>query len=365
MLAAIAFDNNIRGMLVILVASVVLIGSIYMLLATNTGLRAGFLIAGAGLFGWLFLMGGVWWMYGIGLKGRDPAWIPLEINYNRASPVDTKVVDSLPTPEALPDPAELMAKYPLLYSLMKASEGKDYTPSSLSKVVTLDTPLVELKKADLESTVRKNLKANSQEYLSGHPEAAAILDGPEDAAIKEINSQARTLRTEIESHLGGWCLLSESDSRRGEAAASSDAALAAAKAFGDTTAPADYTVSNVFFLGGKEPCTPITELSSIQQAWHRIHTTFELKNPKLYSVVIVTRNKVVVTAPGETPAPASIQPGAKSVSVVQMRNLGNKRFIPFVFMLVNGILFAVFAITLHTRDKAAMAARAAFAAEQK
>ena len=49
-LSAIQFDPNIRGVLVVLVGVVVLCGSVYLLLATNTGVRNGFLIALAGLF---------------------------------------------------------------------------------------------------------------------------------------------------------------------------------------------------------------------------------------------------------------------------------------------------------------------------
>ena len=45
------------------------------------------------------------------------------------------------------------------------------------------------------------------------------------------------------------------------------------------------------------------------------------------------------------------EPGATTVSTVMLRNLGNKRLIPFVFTLVNFILFAVFVGQLHHRDK--------------
>ena len=61
-----AWDPTIRGVLVVVTAVVVLSGSVYLLLATNTGARLGFLIAAAGLFGWMTIMGVVWWLYGIG-----------------------------------------------------------------------------------------------------------------------------------------------------------------------------------------------------------------------------------------------------------------------------------------------------------
>ena len=57
-----------------IIAVVVLCGSVYLILATNLGARLGFLVALTGLFGWMMLMGIVWAIYGIGLKGPDPSW---------------------------------------------------------------------------------------------------------------------------------------------------------------------------------------------------------------------------------------------------------------------------------------------------
>lgn len=53
-------------------------GSTYLLLGTNIGARLGFLVAMAGLFGWMASMGAIWWSYGIGLVGELPSWQPAE-----------------------------------------------------------------------------------------------------------------------------------------------------------------------------------------------------------------------------------------------------------------------------------------------
>ena len=82
---AVTWEPEIRGVITVVIAFVALCGSTYLLLATNTGARLGFLIAFAGLFGWMFIMGTIWWVYGIGLKGPEPTWQP-------ASPV-TVVLD--------------------------------------------------------------------------------------------------------------------------------------------------------------------------------------------------------------------------------------------------------------------------------
>ncbi len=77
-LLAIGWEPELRGILIVIIAVSVLCGSVYLILATNLGVRLGFLVAFAGLFGWMATMGAIWWAYGIGLKGREPTWEPVE-----------------------------------------------------------------------------------------------------------------------------------------------------------------------------------------------------------------------------------------------------------------------------------------------
>ena len=79
MTLAVTWSPFIRGIIVVLIGVAVLCGSVYLLLGTNLGARLGFLVALAGLFGWLMLMASVWWVYGIGLKGKDPSWKPVAV----------------------------------------------------------------------------------------------------------------------------------------------------------------------------------------------------------------------------------------------------------------------------------------------
>ncbi len=76
---ALAWNPQIRGALYVVIALVVLPGSVYLLLATNMGARLGFLMAAAGFFGWMFTLSAVWWVYGTGPKGREPTWKPKEV----------------------------------------------------------------------------------------------------------------------------------------------------------------------------------------------------------------------------------------------------------------------------------------------
>lgn len=74
-----AWDPQIRGIVVIALAIAVLPGSIYMLLATNLGARLGFLVAMAGVTGWMTIMGIIWTVYGIGYVGDSPSWSLREV----------------------------------------------------------------------------------------------------------------------------------------------------------------------------------------------------------------------------------------------------------------------------------------------
>jgi hypothetical protein len=82
---AVTWSPFIRGIIVVAIGIGVLMGSVYLVLATNLGARLGFLVALAALFGWIMLMSAVWWVYGIGLKGMDPSWKPVAVINNPAS----------------------------------------------------------------------------------------------------------------------------------------------------------------------------------------------------------------------------------------------------------------------------------------
>jgi len=73
-LAGLGWDPEIRGLLTVALGFAVLGGSVWLLLVTNTGTRLGSLIALAGFWGWMFVMGIFWWIYGIGWAGSLPTW---------------------------------------------------------------------------------------------------------------------------------------------------------------------------------------------------------------------------------------------------------------------------------------------------
>lgn len=75
-LLAVNFQPTIRGILVVLIMFVALVGSTYLIIGTNVGARLGFLITASALSGWMFSMAVIWAVYGIGLKGAEPSWQP-------------------------------------------------------------------------------------------------------------------------------------------------------------------------------------------------------------------------------------------------------------------------------------------------
>lgn len=77
-LLSVSWQPELRGILVVVVMVLALIGSTYLILGTNLGARLGFLITATALAGWMMCMAVVWAIYGIGLMGPLPTWEPAE-----------------------------------------------------------------------------------------------------------------------------------------------------------------------------------------------------------------------------------------------------------------------------------------------
>jgi len=164
-LAGIAWDPELRGILSVAVGVVVLLGSVHLLLATNLGNRLGFLVAAAGFFGWLTIMGGVWWVYGtIGMLGRAPSWDVVEVVYPGTDASGIDEVQGLSTDQLPP-----------------ADELNDLDPADLEAI-----------RDDLEATTGGwmllpeanrafgEAKATVDEHFIENPVEALEIDGPED-----------------------------------------------------------------------------------------------------------------------------------------------------------------------------------------
>jgi hypothetical protein len=299
--AAIAWNPEIRNILSLLVGIAILIGSVYLLLATNTGARLGLLITLACLFGWMTIMGLIWWMYGIGLKGSEPTWEAIEINHGDLSAADLSEARLLPPPEDLPDPNEVLEENPELEEIL-FPEGREGFP---------------------------------------------------DPTLGQMMEALPELREELgldEESLNGWRLLIPSDPISGEAQASADAALGP-DGNGVFQSPSEYRVIGTFDYGGEE--LPPEDASALEQGWHKIVTSLsnQTGRPEHFTVVQVQPVIPQETEPGEAPPPPQVDPDQPVESVILVRDYGDKRFPPFVVTVVSAILFFLTCNPLHRRDR--------------
>lgn len=324
LIAAISFDPTIRGILVVVVAVTVLCGSVYAIIATNTGMRLGFLIAATGLFGWCTLMGIMWWVYGIGFVGRAPAWEGIEVNFNRNQELSFPEANKLPREDKLPTPLDLLDKYPAV----KATAMKD---PAFAAIVN-------------DNSKPTSFDGQAQDRLT----------------LSKVITLDGSIQSALNKDLGGWRILPESDSRRGETVAASDAILTSA--LGQTAtgfaASSDYYPEDVFYFGGKSSTEPLPggkKRGIFSAAWERVVSIAEVKNPPLYAAVTLKMAKKFPDDPSTAPPPPQPRTDVSTITVLMRRNLGNKRAVPAAFALISACLFALFAYLLHSRDKVVMA----------
>jgi hypothetical protein len=115
-LLAIGWEPELRGILIVIIAVGTLMGSVYLILATNLGARLGFLVTLASLAGWMFLMGMIWAVYGIGLRGKEPSWQAVPgrtVLQDNASLFNAGVFDTrldVPADATPPEAAEVVAQ---------------------------------------------------------------------------------------------------------------------------------------------------------------------------------------------------------------------------------------------------------------
>jgi hypothetical protein len=272
-LAGIGWDPEIRGILSVLVGVVVLMGSVYLLLATNVANRLGFMLALTAIFGWMTIHGLVWVIYppGSGPAGRGPSWEVQEIVFG------------------------------------------DLSESMLAEAHDVDT-----------STL---------------PAAAEIdeLTPEEVAAVTEEHAD----------ELNEWALLDASDASRGEAQTAVDAVLAEGVVPGleeTTTRVFTYT----FETGGK----PQRDSDSVvDRISNRISNTLTLTHPPHYAIVQMQPATVAEAVPGEAPPQPEAVEDSQTISVVLIRDLGERRLPATLIFLGSGLIFGLLCVMLHQRDR--------------
>ncbi|MBA3303719.1 MAG: hypothetical protein H0U26_07600 [Acidimicrobiia bacterium] len=305
LLGAMSWDPGFRGILVVAVGVAVLCGSVYLLLATNSGHRLGFLLALTGLMGWMTIMGVVWSMYGIGYLGSQASWKVEEVNYDALPEAALPEARTVPAPDDLPAVDAILEEDPDLAG--------------------------QFAEADREPTLG--------DLLSVQPELSE--------------------RDDLD--FGEWELLSTSDPQTGEAQAAASAYLIEErKLFSDSSG---FVVVDAYSRGGKERAEEGASL--LDRARFKLGRilSWPLGHPTHYAVVQVRPVIPQEPEPGQPPPAPVVADDAQVISVIMVRDLGAKRLPSVGLTIFSGIVFAVCVSSLKRREKLVDEARAAAGAK--
>ena len=331
-IAGLAWDPEIRGFMAVFAGVLVLMGSVWLLLALNTGTRLGTLVAAAGFFGWMVIMAVVWWIYGIGWAGDTPTWQLQEIN---VGDLDAAALDEA---RVLPDTAELPSAFELVL------DSDDPVAHAEFGAVSRDTLTPDqtegLSSAEIDELVADELARNQATTLS---ELASVSPG----VVAEAEGSGRI-------DFGGWKLLSTAEA--GEAQASAIAMLLESP---DLTfvAQDDFKLLDAYTSGGKRglPDNP----DRLDRIWTQIRTALTITHPTRYGLVQVQEVIDQPLVPGEPPPRPVVDESKPVISVIMIRDLGNLRLKPALVALGSLCIFGALCLFLHERDKMAWRQREA------
>ena len=331
-IAGLAWDPEIRGFMAVFAGVVVLMGSVWLLLALNTGTRLGTLIAVTGFFGWIVIMAVVWWIYGIGWAGNTPTWQLTEINVGDLDAAALEQATTLPDAVVLPSAFDLVV------------DSDDPVAQAEFGLVTRDTLTPDqtegLSATEISQLVAEELARNQATTLS---ELAAVVP----AVIADAEASGRL-------NFGGWNLLSTAEA--GEAQASAVAMLLESPDL-TFTSQEDFKLLDAYTVGGKRglPDDP----DRLDRIWTQIRTALTITHPTRYGVVQVQEVIDQRLVPGQPPPRPIVDESKPVISVIMVRDLGNLRLKPALVALGSLCIFAALCLFLHERDKLAWQQREA------
>ncbi|MEM9468271.1 MAG: hypothetical protein AAGA90_23085 [Actinomycetota bacterium] len=358
------WDPHVRGFLAVLAGFVVWMGSIWLMLSTNSGVRLGTLLALAGLFAWMAIMGSIWWIYGIGWAGDAPTWEEVEIveGFDEEGHLTFAALDeaNLLLTESLP------SAYEKVIDAADDAEdefGADWRTAGTDGLSNDEAErLVEIQTAYVEfgAVTVDDLTADQVEGLDAEQiEALLVEENAKNQATtwSELAAVAPGLIDQDASELGGWTLLSTAEA--GEAQASAIAMLLASNDFSFAD-QGQFKVLDAYTIGGKEglPDDP----SVLDRVWTKIRQTAQITHPTRYGIIQVQ----AVTAesldnlPGTAPQRPIADPDQPVISIIMVRNLGNLRVLPAMVTIGSLLIFMGLCYMLHERDKLLMERRAEF-----
>ncbi len=354
LLAAIGFDPEIRGILVVATGVIVLYGSVWMILATNQGVRLAALISFAAFFGWMSIMGGFWWIRGIGFVGDSVSWQILD--FNRADISDS----SVERVRDLPDPDQLQ---------VVVEDGRMASLGYLVALEGLESEDEEIQAAVAEFT--SELDPDSPDYAEFTPEQFAAAQARntlrnESTTLSQVMSVAPEL---VESEIGGiipdldgWIVMTTGEA--GEAQTAAGDAILESDAF-EFDAQTEFKFLDAFRVGGKPKLVDVNRdndlrctfcIDNLERGWFWIRNSARITNPTEYAIVQIQAidDEALIVEEGQAPRFPVLDQDEPIISVVMVRELGNLRFPPAMITLGSLFIFTALVYMLHLRDLATM-----------
>ncbi len=376
-LGAISFDNEIRGLLTVLLGSAILMGSVWLIISTNTGFRLGTLIAISAIFGWTVMMAFLWALYGIGLQGARPTWEVQAIHIGNPSVLENEanpppeILDDLPNPvtcatlgdqNCLPKAIQVVrvlgnnSQRAELDSVDAAAIRADLT--AFNDALAQDDPrrlLTTASEGDSDCEFEKSQNGTSVKEHRLGCEVQRLAEEQrirnEDLTLSELKGVAPDLTEEAERRgwldLGDWNL--ETTQAAGEAiTAASDYLARADLGFGETDEQSNsFVVLDAYQQGGK----PKRLNNGVwERVSNKVITSAMPRHPTNYTVVQVQRSQYHEPVAGQAPSPTEVDPGEPVISVLLQRNLGRFRLPGILVTIGSGLLFLASLLMLHTRD---------------
>ena len=353
LVAGISWDPEIRGALTVLVGSLVLFGSTWLILNTNLGNRLGTLIALTGFFGWMLVMGIVWWIYGIGLTGDSPTWEPKEIIYGDLGESESDVQKLGSAEIQVTTATQIVDIYcPGLVEATVDVQRSRFVENNVDLLLDYDAPQpyctesVGEKLAVDQETLADRTRQDNNELItdaeqSGIEDSRVLTEEELANRIEQvINDQQIKLNQLTVSGLAAlsqdiiddatddgllgynsWRLLSARGGGEGLAYAAADLSSDPASPFVNGSSD-DFFVLDTFQKGGKPKRNSD---GVVDRVWNEIRNTIIFWHPtnRVVVTVIPTLDKELIA--GEAPPFPEINADAQMVSVVMERNLGSLR----------------------------------------
>ncbi len=383
-LAGIGWEPEIRGLLTVALASALLMGTVWLLLVLNTGVRLGSLLALAGLFGWFTIMAVIWWLQGIGYAGDSPTW---EYEGTFADPAGaelTGIEDAYVANVAqLPDPnCETGRIFPVEETGWTFSPPRfGCQPRAIALALHYSGPdradvLAAVAAVDVEAirtrfTERNNLLSTDDPRHLDEAALEAKIDAQVAAEANRIDHtslstlaaaapQVIDWATELGYlDLGDWTLLSTAES--GEATASAEAFMTERDTFAfvpTTVALPDgseeesvsplFVFEDTYETGGK----PERASDGLwDRVANKISNSARITHPPHYAVVQARPAVPKAQILGEAPPLPEPDRAGETFSIVMVRNLGDLRLVPALVAIGSGLIFLTLVLSLHWRDQ--------------